>query len=315
MGQVATETGAGRPLRHHIGGTRETPVHEITLGTPVVHGATIEQIFSDAQPAGRAGLFRLWRSDDYLIGSAAVPITGTAEPASRRAYGELLDLIGTDHHLCRIWNYVPDINAPGPDGMEVYQSFCRGRSLAFESKWGRDFKQRLPAASAVGSIDERLVLIFAASNRVPRHFENPHQVPAYDYPREYGPRPPSFARASVCRLANGLDDVFISGTSAVRGHHTVAPGDTLSQTTCTLENLRDISIASGLGELCGLDRAEVAYVKTYLRVPTELPLVESMFRERFDRPNTTVCFVHANVCRAALSIEIEVTARGVRPLG
>jgi len=263
---------------------------------------------------GDAGLFHLWESETYLIGSAALPVSATALAglAARRIYDEVLRLTGTHHHLCRIWNYVPDINSIGGDGLEVYQSFCRGRSLAFESAWGCKFKTRLPAASAVGCGDDKLIVLFAASRNQPSHFENPFQIPAYNYPCEYGPRPPSFARASVTRTADGRLDVYVSGTSSVRGHRSIAVGDTASQVLCTLENLRDISQASGLGERCGIDRADVAHIKIYLRHPEELATVGPILQNQFSGKDLRIYAVQADVCRTNLNIEIEVTARGVR---
>src|SRR6185369_4357459 len=102
------------------------------------------------------------------------------------------------------------INESGPGEMENYRIFCRGRSLAFERHFCAGFKARLPAASAVGSKSSALTVAFAASTRPPRHVENPLQVPAYDYPGEYGPRAPSFARATIVPGANDAT-VFISG--------------------------------------------------------------------------------------------------------
>ncbi|MGH8018024.1 MAG: hypothetical protein ACREIA_06990 [Opitutaceae bacterium] len=314
MPVLPTAVGAGIPLRHRIGGARDAAAGDIPLGVPVLHGPPFEVVFPDAEAiGGGSGLFRLWKSSNYLIGCASAPLTGaiTGELAAGGIYDNLLRLVGSEHHLCRIWNYVPGINTPCSDGMEVYQSFCRGRSLAFEAAWGREFKTRLPAASAVGSQGDELIVLFAASTGRARHFENPHQVPAYDYPCQYGPRPPSFARATVCETRPASRDVFVSGTSSVRGHESIAMGDILSQTRCTLENLRDISRACDLGDHCGLDRAEAAFVKVYLRHAGDFGAVETALRGAFSAENLNLHIVHADVCRSNLDIEIEVTARGV----
>ncbi len=315
MPVLPTVVGAGVPLRHRIGGARNAAASDIPLGVPVLRGPPVEIVFPEATAIEvPSDLFRLWKSPGYLLGCARVPLIGatTGELAASRVYGELLRLIGRDHQLCRIWNYVPRINEPGRDGMEIYQSFCRGRSLAFEAAWGSEFKFRLPAASAVGARADELIVLFAASSGPARHFENPHQVPAYDYPCQYGPRPPSFARATVCEPGPGARDVFISGTSSVRGHESIAAGDILLQTRCTLENLREISRACGLGDHCGLDRADAAFVKAYLRHAADFGAVEAVLRDAFSAENLCLHVVHADVCRANLDIEIEVTARGVK---
>ncbi len=171
------------------------------------------------------------------------------EEATRRLYSGLLDA-AEGLHLYRIWNCVPSINPENAAGLENYRAFCRGRALAFEKAFGRDFARRLPASSAVGTAGGALTIVFLAGERPARHFENPAQVPAYEYPPEHGPRPPSFARATVVEAAPGLD-AFISGTSAIMGHSTVAPHDTAGQLDCTLENLRLVFRACGLGPGAG----------------------------------------------------------------
>ena len=61
-----------------------------------------------------------------------------------------------------------------------------------------------------------LAIGFLAGRAVPRHFENPRQVPAFEYPAQYGPRPPSFSRATAVKAGEGRW-IFISGTAAVVG--------------------------------------------------------------------------------------------------
>ena len=109
-------------------------------------------------------------------------------------------------------------------GRENYHRFCRGRSLAFEEYFGKNFQRMLPAASAVGAVAGPFAIGFIAGQAEPRHFENPRQVPAFEYPPEYGPRPPSFSRATVVSQG-GAQRTFISGTAAIRGHATVAMQD------------------------------------------------------------------------------------------
>src|SRR6185295_16228459 len=150
------------------------------------------------------------------------------------------------HHLYRIWNYVPGINTL-TDGFENYRAFCQGRSLAFEAEAGAGFPRVLPAASGVGTHDGCLSVVFVAGSAVPRHVENPEQVPAYRYPAEHGPRAPSFSRATVVQIGDRRF-TFISGTSAIKGHATVAPDALLDQLDCTLDNLRLVSKEAGSGE-------------------------------------------------------------------
>ncbi|HXN36113.1 MAG TPA: hypothetical protein VN877_08070, partial [Opitutaceae bacterium] len=120
-------------------------------------------------------------------------------------------------------------------------------------------------------------------------------------------RPPSFARATVVGRA-GRPDVFISGTSAVVGHATVAPNDTSAQLDCTLENLRGICRACGMGE--HPSEGERRHFKVYLRNAGELPGVARQLERRMLLPGDRVSYLEADICRAALNVEIEVAVRG-----
>jgi hypothetical protein len=223
-------------------------------------------------------------------------------------YGELFAAIGA-RHLCRIWNYLPQINAAGADGLETYRSFSCGRSLAFERRFGRDFKTRLPAGSAVGSEGDRVTVVFAANSLQPCYCENPDQVPAYEYPPVHGPRPPSFSRATVL-AAGGHRDVFVSGTAAVKGHETVALGDTRSQLVHTLANLRRIFGVVGIGADLRAGRADTRYFKVYLRYPSDLAEVAAVLERELVRPGDRVSYLRADLCRAELDVEVEATILG-----
>lgn len=215
--------------------------------------------------------------------------------------------------LARIWHYVPAINQPGPDGLENYRAFSQGRAQAFEAALGRDFTRHLPAASAVGTDARELTVVFAATQEPVRQVENPRQTPAYEYPPIYGPRPPSFARATIVGSAERPAAVFISGTAAVRGHASVAPSATLPQLENTLENLRAISQACGLGPDLGAGRTASRHFKVYLRHATDLPAVAEVLEAQLWRPTDIVSYLRSDICRCELTVEIEASIFGVRP--
>jgi chorismate lyase/3-hydroxybenzoate synthase len=283
--------------------------NRFSVGLPVLGGEDLESVFPSAIPAAPSGEFSVYRIGDWVVGGALAPADQALEAVTQRVYRALFAATGGPE-LVRIWNYVPRINLAGADGLENYRAFCRGRSVAFEAQFGKGFKQRLPAASAVGTDADSLAVIFAASTRHPQHFENPYQVAAYDYPAEYGPRSPSFARATVIASTAGRD-VFISGTSAIRGHHTIAPGDTLAQLTCTLENLRAVGRACGVGDDLGVGRAAARHLKIYLRHAADFPEVEAALAPGFVRPGDRVSYLRADICRAELNVEIEATIFGL----
>jgi enamine deaminase RidA (YjgF/YER057c/UK114 family) len=214
--------------------------------------------------------------------------------------------------LARIWHYVPAINSNDNAGLETYRSFSRGRSLAFEHEFGTRFHSEVPAASAVGTDSANLTIVFAATRQSVRHLENPLQLPAYAYPAEHGPRAPSFARASVVADNDGQADVFISGTAAIRGHASVAPGDTPAQLECTIENLRTISGSCGMGGDLSRGRSSKRHFKVYLRNADDLATVRTYLERELTEPSDSVIYLRSDICRRELNIEIEATLLGVR---
>lgn len=279
-------------------------------GLPVLAGEEVEALFGAARPAGHVGPLALFQAGDWLLGAATVPVTDDLEHAAYQLY-ENIFRAAHGRHLARIWNYVPAINEPGPGGLENYRLFCRGRSLAFEAHFGRGFNARLPSASAVGCHPDALTVAFAACSTVPRHVENPLQVAAYDYPGAYGPRAPSFARATVV-AGPAAATVFISGTASIRGHSTVAPGNTLAQLECTLENLREISSACDLGPTLDQGAGSTRHFKVYLRHAADQPAVAAILEERLLTGVDFVSYLQADICRSSLLVEVEASLFEVR---
>jgi chorismate lyase / 3-hydroxybenzoate synthase len=278
------------------------------IGLPLLGGESRVAIAGPVEPAGSEWGLSLWRGAGGLVGFARVRPGHDVENAAIQVYAGILRA-SRGLNLYRIWNCVPQINGSAPGGIENYHAFCRGRSLAFEAALGEGFPRSLPAASAVGTAGDELTVAFLAGPEIPRHFENPAQVPAYEYPPEHGPRPPSFARATAVASGAGRD-VFVSGTSAVVGHGTVAPNDTLAQLECTLENLRLISAASGLGDSLGAATGCRRHFKVYLRHAGDLAAVAARVKGALLSPGDGVTYLGADICRAALNVEIEVAVRG-----
>lgn len=268
-------------------------------------GSTTEEIFPDVTALSTESGVQLFQFGRWLLGYAREPFAGADLAA--RTEGLYRRIIGVTkgRHLYRIWNYVPEINEE-TNGLENYRAFCLGRSVAFEGMLGGVFQPQLPAASAVGCPGRQIELIFAAGETVPTHFENPEQVPAYQYPREHGPRSPSFARATVVRDA-GLTWTFVSGTSAIKGHETIAPGALDAQIECTLDNLRLIGSKSGLGSDLSAGTAARRHFKVYLRHPSALAVARTRLERELLGPKDVITYLQAEICRAALNVEIEAT--------
>jgi hypothetical protein len=277
----------------------EGPAMQVAL--PVLNGVADEFLLAGAAAAREIGGFTVFQSGGRLAGFAVAAAELPLEQAAAQLYRQLF-AVTRGLHLARIWNYVPRINAV-ESGMENYRLFCRGRSLAFEQHFGAGFKKLLPAASAVGSATGPYALGFLATEAEPHHFENPHQVPAFEYPVQYGPRPPSFARATALADETGRQ-IFISGTAAIRGHQTVAPHDLAGQLACTVENLRLIGISAGAGNDVGAGAWQRSF-KVYVRRAADFAAVQAFLQRELLQPDDAVQYLQADICRSDLLVEIE----------
>jgi hypothetical protein len=277
------------------------------LAMPTLAGAAGETVLTGLEPVGCAGNFTLFASADWLVGRCLVPQSPDVAAQAEALYTGLLEATrARGRHLARIWNYVADINADSAEGLEIYRAFCRGRSLAFESA---GWSEPLPAASAVGGAPGMLAVIFAAARERPLARENPEQVPAFEYPPDYGPRPPSFSRAMQVE-ADGRRWTFVSGTSAIKGHASQCPGDLDGQVACTLDNLRLISRECGLGDRLAAGADAERHFKIYLRRAADLERVRAALAGEWLRADDRVCWLRADICRAELLLEIEATVVG-----
>lgn len=293
------------PLRIAFAGAPLPSDAIVRLLTPWLGGATTEELFEGVTPFGIEQGVHLFRCGRWLLGHAHEGFVAPELAARTESLYRRVLAVTRGRHLYRIWNYVPEINVES-NGLENYRTFCQGRSLAFEGILGGEFQPRLPAASAVGCVGNRIELIFAAGELAPAHFENPEQIPAYHYPAEHGPRPPSFARATVVRDGSRTW-TFISGTSAIKGHETIAPGALDAQIDCTLDNLRLIGKKSGIGEDLGAGRTSRRFFKVYLRHASAFSAARTRLEQSLLRPSDIVTYLQADICRAALQVEIEAT--------
>ena len=214
---------------------------------------------------------------------------------------DVLSLLG-DLHLYRMWNYFPAINEE-QQGLERYKQFCIGRHRAFSEHF-RDFLSVLPAASAVGTPSGPFHLYFLAGKPKGMHIENPRQISAYDYPRIYGPKSPSFARATCISLPS-WSYLFIAGTASIVGHSTQHSADCLRQTKETftnLESLKEHAKKINRGVI-GSDPS-LSLLKVYVRHHQDFEMVKKALEESFDCPIPTL-YLKGEMCRRNLLVEIE----------
>ena len=243
---------------------------------------------------------------ECLIGSIHLEETPglTLDTITYQAYRELLMRLRDwgYPYLWRMWNYFPRINGD-QEGLERYRRFCVGRHQAFsESLYGFPFS--LPAATAVGTQSGPLHIMFLAGARPAVHLGNPRQLHAYDYPSEYGPRSPSFARATLVQSEqDGL--LLISGTASIVGHATRHTGQTGEQTRESIHNV--LAVLEHAGSLAGTDRLgrpNHAMYKVYVRDRDMLGDIRRM-TERSSLPHRHLIFLQGDLCRKELLVEIE----------
>ncbi len=135
--------------------------------------------------------------------------------ASFRTYVRIDRLMQKLGYPCwqRVWIYMADITK-GEGDAERYRQFSLGRHRALSLKPG--FELNLPAATAIGTHGSGLDIYFIAGKAPGIQVENPRQVSAFSYPREYGPRSPSFSRATLRKWADGAH-LYGSGTASIVG--------------------------------------------------------------------------------------------------
>lgn len=253
---------------------------------------------------GRDGALR-WAADGALafgaieVEEASVGgLLGAAEQAYAALHGSLA------RHGCgyplRIWNYL-DAITEGEGDQERYRQFCVGRARGL----GSFDVARLPAATAIGSRDGRGVLqvYWLASRQPGTPLENPRQVAAYRYPRQYGPQPPSFARAMLPPAGSEMP-LLLSGTASVVGHETRHAESLPAQLEETFTNF-DSLLAEAHRRRPGLPPAfgPGSRLKVYLRDPATRAEVEAALAQR--APGVPALLLQADICRRDLRIEID----------
>ncbi|MEA2570183.1 MAG: chorismate lyase / 3-hydroxybenzoate synthase [Acidobacteriota bacterium] len=268
---------------------------DISLPLPILGDDVAEVWRSDSDVRSlQDGELSLAMSDDFLFG-AIVANEDDAGAAASRVYDAIVVAARREGfpNLLRVWNHVRGINSVDGE-LERYRSFCRGRHDAFASH-GYGLRADLPAASAVGMREGSLATYFVASRGAAEQVENPRQVSAYDYPREYGPRSPSFSRATV---AGSL--VFISGTASIVGHESRHHGNVDAQLDETIENLERVSAVSGA------TLNDIISLKVYVRDRNDCARIAERLAPRIPAP---AIYLEADICRAELLLEIEAVAK------
>ncbi|WP_020647744.1 hypothetical protein [Solimonas variicoloris] len=297
LGRIEFGLGLPEPTdpRHVVvglGALGELPTEHWLSDLPVRHG--VDDGFGWAE------------NGEVLFGNIFVPESELIdlERATRKLYvriEQMLQRFGYPHYL-RMWNFLAQINA-GDGDHERYRLFSAGRNRALALK--PNFEQALPAATAIGTLEPGLVVYFLAGKQPGLPVENPRQVSAFHYPRQYGPKSPSFARATL--IGSGRQArLLVSGTASVVGHESRHAGDPLRQLDETLANVDALlahTLATHFPGAQASTRPES--LKLYLRDPAQLPLLEARLAALRGPQQVPLLCLQGDVCRHDLLLELE----------
>lgn len=226
-------------------------------------------------------------------------------------------------HPVRLWNFVPRILAPLGDFRHRYMVLNSARFSAYTRWYGSSarFLNEVATASGVGHFGRDLVIHCLGATRPGRAVQNPRQIAPYDYSSRFGPRPPCFARATCVEPEGvGASWLFVGGTASVRGEDTMFAEQFDQQMDETLLNLASV-VSAGMNhgngrangavddttQLDSFTELRVYYVRTSDRVQ-----IERTIGSHF--PGVArVEYVHADLCRPELLVEIEGVAARPAP--
>ena len=280
-------------------GTRETrdPRH-IQIGLEVL-GKPVVEVWRAGGPVrhGRDGLVRCSSDGDYGFFAVELDESGHdgIASAAEEAYRVLTQSMhaSATPHVLRLWNYFDAINL-GAGDEERYRRFCVGRARGMADSW----RDSYPAATAIGRSDGvRALQVYAlASRSAGAPVENPRQVNAWLYPRQYGPSPPTFARG----MATVAGQLLISGTAAVVGSASRHQDDVAAQLDETLKNIDSLIGTAHAGARIGAG----GLFKVYVRDRDDAALVAKRLGD-VACASERVLILRGDICRRELLVEID----------
>jgi chorismate lyase/3-hydroxybenzoate synthase len=284
--------------------SRHVPVALQQLGQPA-----LVEIWQCEGPikTGNWDLLRFAQGEQLTMGHIALDLRvhGNMRNASRKAYDILQSYLQQSPHQwpLKIWNYVPGINKGSGDD-ELYRQFCLGRAEAVSIDPGD--RPPLPAATAIGAPEGEpaLQVYFLAASLPGLDVENPRQVSAWRYPRQYGPKSPLFSRGTILRL-NGTHQFLISGTASVLGHQTHHEDQVANQLSESLRNVRRL-LEEGhrlMGDFhASLDSDGI--LKVYVRNRQDLTLIRQTLDNEAPSEIPRI-YLLGDICRENLLTEID----------
>lgn len=294
-------------FRHGESPTETGDPRVVHLPLPLLIEQTSVDLWRSRSPVrtGREGIIGYAENDSVFFAQLPLQEAGPDQlaEATCQTYRHALAFASARGYpnVSRMWNVVPRINQ-GEGDRERYKQFCIGRSRAFDQLLPEG--SPLPAASCVGSKAGEGLVYFLAFRRPGLAVENPRQVSAFLYPREYGPQSPSFSRA-ILHAWPDRAQLYISGTASIVGHESSHVCDANRQLE---EAARNVDVLMR----CAAERIAVptprldqlSELRVYLRREDDLETVRHGIQHLIGS-GAPVSFLRADICRTPLLVEIE----------
>ena len=208
--------------------------------------------------------------------------------------------------IYRQWNYIQEITGEN-NGKQNYQEFNDARTLFYEeNNWHSNY----PAATGIGTSRGGVMIEVMAScggNPANCPIDNPLQTAAHVYSqkvlignKKQQKTTPKFERARIVG-----EEIYISGTAAIRGEESLASLDITGQTEATMQIMDALIAPNNLPIPCR--KTEYDSLRVYVKKEEDIPSAQSFLKQHYPNPKTH--FVVSDVCRPELLIEIEGVAK------
>ena len=258
----------------------------------------------------------LLRGDSFreLISEGVVPssLSGSIREQSESVFARIGKMLSDNgfstDDIYRQWNYIEQITSMH-NGRQNYQDFNDARSLFYEENgWHSNY----PAATGIGTSRGGVMIeIMATCGGNPANcpIDNPLQTAAHDYSQrvligngEGQKTTPKFERA---RIAG--ENIYISGTAAIRGEESLSSLDITGQTAATMEIMNTLIAPDNIPIPCRSTVYDT--LRVYVKREEDILPAQEYLQEHY--PAAQKHFVVSDVCRPELLIEIEGTAHVV----
>jgi enamine deaminase RidA (YjgF/YER057c/UK114 family) len=252
-------------------------------------------------------------------GTLTDPYQESAGVFDRMRRGLALAGMGMDR-VVRTWIYVNQITEE-EGGLQRYQELNRARTdfyrnIRFAGGRGPDGVGRTayPASTGIGTGGERITMAcLAMDSRRPDVFllplENPVQTPAFDYQPVYSLQSPKFSRAMAV-VQGHFVSTLVSGTASIVDSRTAHVGDVVRQTEQTLENIERLIGPENYARHglpgAGATLKDVAKLRVYVKRVRDYEACRRVVERAL--PRVPALYLHADVCRPDLLVEIEAVA-------